>query len=113
MSCHAIAGSVGSTYCEDCRFVPPQNIIVAVQLLAGVRGNIAVPALAGYVLTASGILSKGVSWPLLGSKVMVAQFACIKSFPEGRSQVSGYRLVGKVVLRKFELTGPPWEGKNS
>jgi hypothetical protein len=42
---------------SDFRLVPPQNKIVAVQLLLGVRGIIAVPALAGYVRTASGISS--------------------------------------------------------
>ena len=44
---------------------PPQNMIVAVQLLVGVRGIMVVPALAGYVRIASGMLSSGVSIPVL------------------------------------------------
>ncbi len=42
-------------YCSGCKLLPPQNRIVAVQLFAGVSGNMMVPALAGYVRTASGI----------------------------------------------------------
>lgn len=37
------------------RSVPPQNSSVAVQLFAGVKGNIAVAPEAGYVLTAFGM----------------------------------------------------------
>ena len=38
---------------------PPQNRIVAVQLFWGVKGSMAVPALAGYTRTACGIAA---SW---------------------------------------------------
>jgi hypothetical protein len=41
---------------------PPQNMTVAVQLFDGVRGNMTVPALAGYILTASGISCNGYSF---------------------------------------------------
>lgn len=48
--------------------------MVAVQLFAGVRGSIIVAALAGYVLTASGILSSGVSTLVTRLSNTVSQF---------------------------------------
>ena len=40
---------------------PPQNMMVAVQLFAGVRGSMMDAALAGYTLTAPGMSSSAVS----------------------------------------------------
>jgi hypothetical protein len=87
--------------------------MVAVQLFAGVRGSIIVAALAGYILTASGMSSSGVSTLVSRSSNTVAQFDCMRRFPEGRSQVRGKRLAGRVLLRIGELMAGPFEGKNS
>jgi hypothetical protein len=37
----------------------------------------------------------------------------MKRFPEGRSQVRGKRLAGRVFSRIGEMMGVPFEGKNS
>lgn len=49
-------------YMLEAILLPPQNNTVAVQLFAGVSGSITFPALAGYVLTASGIFCSLYSW---------------------------------------------------
>ena len=100
-------------YWVDWTSEPPQKIMVAVQLFAGVRGNIIVAALAGYVLTASGMLSSGVSTLVLMSSKTVSQFDWIKSCPEGKSQVRGKRLAGRVFWRIGDVMRAPLEGKNS
>lgn len=88
-------------------------MIVAVQLFSGVNGSIAVPALAGYVLTASGISSRGVSTLVCQFNKAVDHVDWRRRFPEGKSQVSGYKLAGSVFVRSGEVMGDPVGGKNS
>ena len=47
------------------------------------------------------------------SSKIVDQPDCTSSFPEGRSQVSGYRLIGSVSSSNGDVMGEPREGKNS
>ena len=87
--------------------------MVAVQLFAGVRGSIIVAPLAGYVLTASGMLSRGVSVLVCKLSNDVFQFDWMNRFPEGRSQVRGKRLAGSEFWRIGEVIEGPLGGKNS
>lgn len=71
------------------------------------------PALAGYARTASGISLSGVSTLVTGSNRIVERAACTSSLLDGKSQVSGYKLVGKVFSRNADRTAGPFGGKNS